>query len=245
VDRVVICTSVNRDWNPSRLERYCVAVRESGIPPTLVLTKADLSQDVPARVAEVNSLCRGTEVFVTSLADPESIASLRCALSQGTTSVLIGSSGVGKSSLVNAILGRTVQWTQGLGDDDSGRHTTAERRLIVIPGGGVVIDTPGLRELGLLDSGDGVDAVFDDLVALASQCRYRDCQHGEEPGCAVRQAIADGSLEERRLSSWNKLQREAAYMERRINPEAARQEKQRWKKIHKAGTAAARQKRCW
>jgi ribosome biogenesis GTPase len=176
----------------------------------------------------------GAPLIAVSAATGDGVDVLHALVGPGCTVGLIGMSGVGKSSLVNRLLGREVQATAGIDDNDRGRHTTTRRELLELPGGGVLIDTPGMRELGLVDDGGGVEASFDDVAALAAACRFGDCSHGSEPGCAVQAAIADGELDPGRLASYHKLQRELAAAERRGNPLAQARERQRWKVIHAA-----------
>jgi ribosome biogenesis GTPase len=170
----------------------------------------------------------------------EGLDELRAHLAVGKTVGFIGSSGVGKSSLTNRLIGRDVQAVGGLRDDERGRHTTSARQLIELPGGGVLIDTPGLRELGLLDDVGGMEASFADVAAFAAECRFRDCAHAGEPGCAVEAAVASGALPAERLASYRKLLREIAATERNRDPILAGRTKARWKEIHKAMRARAK-----
>lgn len=209
VDTVFICMALNEDFNLRRLERYLAVVWESGATPVVVLTKADLATDLDAQLREVASVALGAEVMVTAALAQEGLDDIRRFVGSQQTIAFIGSSGVGKSTLVNALVGEDILRTSGLRNDGQGRHTTTHREAILIPGGGVLIDTPGMRELGL-DSAD-IDKTFSDIEELATQCRFSDCQHQREPGCAVRGAIETGALDEGRLGSYHKLGAEVDY----------------------------------
>jgi ribosome biogenesis GTPase / thiamine phosphate phosphatase len=237
VDVVLIVTSANRDANPRRVERYLAVVRDSGAAPVVVVNKIDLGGDVSGMVAELEAVCAGAPLVAVSAATGDGVEALRAMVGVDCTVGLIGMSGVGKSSLVNRLLGREIQAVAGIDDDDRGRHTTTRRELLELPGGGLLIDTPGMRELGLVDDGGGVEASFDDVSALAAACRFADCSHGREPGCAVQAAIDGGDLDPDRLASYRKLLRELAAAERRGNPLAQARERQRWKVIHAARRA--------
>lgn len=209
VDTVFICMALNANFNLSRLERYLAVIWESGATPVVVLTKADLAHDLAEQIAQAQSVAIGADIVTTSATDHLGIDAVRAFVCDGGTIAFIGSSGVGKSTLVNTLVGSEVLKTSHLRNDDQGRHTTTHREAILLPGGGVLIDTPGMRELGI-DSAD-VDKTFADVEALAAACRFNDCTHGSEPGCAVRAAVNDGSLDHRRLESWRKLSHEADY----------------------------------
>ena len=209
IDVAFLCMSLNHNFNISRMERYLSVAWNSGATPVVVLTKADLCPDVNAALSQLEPIALGTEVLVTSAMDADTAAALRAYIGPGQTATFLGSSGVGKSTLINALLGENHMQTSALSGEDRGRHTTTHRELILLPGGGVVIDTPGMRELGV----DAVDLArtFADIEALAENCRFGDCTHTGEPGCAVRQALESGELDPRRLESFRKLQREARY----------------------------------
>lgn len=210
IDMVFICMSLNADFNLRRLERYLSIGWNSAATPVIVLTKADLCRDLDWYLAEVATVSVGTDVVVCSSMDDDGWEGIRSYLAAGKTYAFIGSSGVGKSTLINRLLGQDILATNEIrADDDKGRHTTTYRQLILLPQGGVVIDTPGMRELHL-DSGD-LSRSFEDIEDLASACRYRDCSHGSEPGCAVRQAIEKGELPAERFENYLKLQKELGY----------------------------------
>src|SRR5439155_608168 len=208
VDVAFVVTSLGPDLEPRRIERYLVTIWESGAVPEIVLTKADRLDDPWDQAAEVEGVALGVPVHVVSAISGLGVDALRARLQPGATAVLLGSSGVGKSTLVNLWVGHelmTVKDTRA--DDDEGRHTTTHRQLIQLPGGGMIIDTPGIRELQLWDSG-GIDEAFPDVEELAGACRFNDCSHNTEPGCAVKAALASGELSADRYGSWLTLQRE-------------------------------------
>ncbi|WP_444642954.1 ribosome small subunit-dependent GTPase A [Caproiciproducens sp. R1] len=209
IDTVLICMSLNHDCNPSRLERYLSVAWSSGAVPVVVLTKADLCADLQSVLAEITSAAPGTDVVVTSRCDQSSCDKLLPYLQPGMTASFIGSSGVGKSTLINRLAGEDLLRTSGIRQDDRGRHTTTRRDLLVLPQGSIVIDTPGMRELGV-ESVD-LSRSFSDIDDLSSQCRFRDCTHTAEPGCAILKALEAGTLDVRRLESYRKLKREARY----------------------------------
>lgn len=210
MDIVFICMSLNKDFNLRRLERYLALAWDSGAAPVILLTKADLCQNLEGRLSEIQSVAIGVRVLVTSSLLDEGIEEIRALIKPGVTAVFLGSSGVGKSTLINHMLG--IEWIK-VGDiredDDKGRHTTTRRDLMLIPGGGAVIDTPGMREIGL-ESGD-LSSTFQDIEDLALECRFRDCTHESEPGCQVRRSVEEGNLSEERLASYKKLQKENRY----------------------------------
>lgn len=209
VDRVFVVTSVEGDVNVRRLERYLVAIAAGGAEAQIVLTKADLVEDIGLVLERVGALA---PAFATSARDGRGVDELLARIPRGTTATVVGSSGVGKSALVNRLLGRDVQLEGAVrAYDGRGRHTTTRRELFVLPGGGLLIDTPGMRELKpWLPEGSLDDDTFDDVAAFAGACRYRDCGHAREPGCAVRAALEAGELSEARLTAWQKLSRERA-----------------------------------
>jgi ribosome biogenesis GTPase len=211
IDVVFIVTSMNADLNPRRLERFLAAAWQSGARPVLVLTKADLCDDPDAVAAEIAALAPGCPVLVLSVRERTGMAGLMAHIAPGETCVLIGTSGVGKSTLVNALLGEERMATQEIRAADArGRHTTSNRQLFLLPGGGLILDTPGIREVGLIEADEGLGIVFDDIEVLAQQCRFRDCRHDSEPGCAIRGALDEGRLDPERWAHFQKLSSELA-----------------------------------
>jgi len=229
VDVVFLATSANRDFNVRRLERLLTIVWESGAQPVVVVTKTDLVAEPGRLVAEAGDAAYGVPVLGVSAFSGAGLAELRSHVGPGTTAALIGSSGVGKSTLTNHLVGSRKMHVQAQrADDDRGRHTTTTRELFVLPDGGCVVDTPGLRAVALWATEEGLDAAFGDIEELAGRCRFSDCRHESEPGCAVRAGV-----DEERLSSYHKLQRELAHLERKQNRAAAVNTKRKWKAITK------------
>lgn len=246
VDTVFIVQSLTRDLNMRRLERYLGAAWSSGADPVVVLSKADLWLDLSAVVERVAQVAIGVPIEVVSAINGLGRAGLEAHLRPGRTVVLLGSSGVGKSTIVNWLLGEERQLVRETrADDERGRHTTTSRELIPLPGGALVLDTPGLRSLGVWDDA-GMERTFADIEVLAASCRFNDCRHDREPGCAVRSAIDEGTLSITRLDARRKLEREIASQARRSSPAAAHAEKRRWAKLAKAGSErAAARRRGW
>ena len=211
IDTVFICMALNGDFNLRRLERYLAVAWDSGAVPAVVLTKADLCDDVPRRLLEVGEAAPGVELLTVSAVEPEGWRALLPLIGRGRTVALIGSSGVGKSTLINRLLGEERLETNGLRSDDRGRHTTTRRELFLLETGGMVIDTPGMRELGLWTVDSGVEQSFADIEALAAECRFRNCSHTGEPGCAIQKALDEGALSMDRLQSYRKLCAESRY----------------------------------
>jgi len=209
IDSVLICMALNHDFNLRRLERYLSIAWDSGATPVVVLTKSDLCDDLAEKLSEINKIALGVDVLVTTAMEADGWEALLRYVGTGQTVAFIGSSGAGKSTLINRLLGDDIIKTFEIGKDDQGRHTTTRRELYELPSGGAVIDTPGMREVGL-ESAD-LSRAFHDIDDLAAFCRFKDCRHEEEPGCAVRKALEDGSLSEERLASYRKLKKEAKY----------------------------------
>ena len=215
VDVVFVVMGLDRDYNVRRLERYLVMARESGASPVVLLTKPDLCPDLSGHLREVTSLAGDIVVHVVNPKAGEGLERLRVDLGAGTTAALLGSSGVGKSTIINRLVGSDVQRTGEVRRSDSrGRHTTSHRELVVLPDGGLIIDTPGMRELQLWDAGDAVRDTFDEIDALAPACHFGDCRHRDEPRCAVKAAVAEGKVSADRLESYLKVQDELAELAR-------------------------------
>ena len=209
VDTAFVVTSANQDFNVARLERYLALAHEAGVMPIIVITKADLTEDMDTYLDQARAIRHDLIVESVNAKDPASLAKLQPWLGKGQTVALMGSSGVGKSTITNSLLGGETLATQGIREDDAkGRHTTSHRSLHRISTGGWLIDTPGMREIQVVDSEAGIDSVFDDIVDIASQCRFSNCQHTSEPGCAVRKALEAGDLDPERLERFRKLGRE-------------------------------------
>ncbi len=213
IDTVFLCMSLNHDFNLRRLERYLAVAWDSGAVPVIVLTKSDLCPDPAPQLRAVEECAMGVDILLTSALAEDGYQKLLPYLCPGKTVALLGSSGVGKSTLINRLLGQERLPTNGLRNDDRGRHTTTRRELFLLPRGGLVIDTPGMRELGLWDAGEGLDRSFADIEDLAAQCRFRDCSHTKEPGCAVQAALEHGTLSQDRWLSYRKLAAENQYAE--------------------------------
>ncbi|HET7181471.1 MAG TPA: ribosome small subunit-dependent GTPase A [Candidatus Limnocylindrales bacterium] len=233
VDVVFIVTSVNAEFNVRRLERYLTVAWESGARPVVLLSKADLAMDLEDLRIHAESAAPGVEVIGVSSVTGQGLDEVRAHLGEGRTVVFTGSSGVGKSSIVNALAGAPLLDTGGIREDDArGRHTTTRRQLVRLAEG-LLIDTPGLRELGVLD-GEGLSNTFEDVEALAAACRFSDCSHRSEPGCAIRAAIADGSLKADRFAAYQKLEREAYRSVLATDALARRAERKKWTAISKS-----------
>jgi ribosome biogenesis GTPase / thiamine phosphate phosphatase len=237
IDVVFLVSGLDHDFNPRRIERYLVVAWESGATPVIVLNKADLVEDLAPIVDEVRAMAPGVDVHPVTCHAPGSVDVLRPYIGYGQTAALLGMSGVGKSSIVNQLLGQDLIRTRDVRIHDSrGRHTTTARQLVALAGHGVLIDTPGMRELQLWDTGESMAGTFGDIEALAEQCRFRDCQHLSEPGCAVRAAVEGGELASARLESFHKLASEQAYQARQQDQRAQIEAK----RIGKLGAKAYR-----
>ncbi len=210
IDTAFICMSLNSNFNIRRLERYLSVTYDSGAVPVVVLTKSDICSDVESKITEVKNAAHGVDVLAISSFTEDYEAVMKYIL-PGRTVAFIGSSGVGKSTLINKLTGSEKIATREIGSDDKGRHTTTRRELIALQNGAFVIDTPGMRELGMWDSGDGINAAFADIEELACACKYADCTHTSEPGCAVLKALEAGALDTARLASYRKLKAENDY----------------------------------
>jgi ribosome biogenesis GTPase / thiamine phosphate phosphatase len=233
IDFVWIVSSLTRELSARRIERYLSVAWESGAQPVVVLTKADLDEANDDIVAEVEGAAVGADVVTTSAVTGEGLDTLHVLLAGHRTAALLGSSGVGKSTLINALVGEERLSTQRTRNDAVGRHTTTHRELVRVPSGGSLIDTPGLRELLAWDDTSGMGNVYGDIESLAEQCRFGDCSHEGEPGCAVRAAVAAGDLDRARLRQFNKMQRELEYIEQRKTGKVALNAKRRSKEISK------------
>jgi ribosome biogenesis GTPase len=235
VDVALLVAGLDNDFNLRRIERYLAVAWSSEVLPVVVLNKADLADDVDGRVVAVEAIAPGVAIVPVSAWTGRGMDTLRTHLRPATTAAILGSSGVGKSTLVNALLGEDRQATAAVrGSDSRGRHTTTHRELFELPGGALLVDTPGIRALEVLGAEAGLEAAFDEVAEIAATCRFSDCAHEGEPGCAVQVAIADGRLDEERLASYRKLGREQARTARQEDPRARAASRRTWKLIHKS-----------
>jgi ribosome biogenesis GTPase / thiamine phosphate phosphatase len=234
VDTALLVTSCNQDFNLRRIERYLALAWESGANPIIVINKSDLAASAEDWRARMRTVAFDVPVLVTSAASGEGIDELRDLIRRGGTTVLLGSSGVGKSTLLNTVLDDVHQVALPIRDDGRGRHSTTARHLFQVSGGGVVIDTPGMRALQMWDAERGLQHAFSDIETLAEACRFRDCAHQDEPGCAILEAIESGDLAADRLEHFARLRREDAYMRSRHDEQATSERNRKWKQIAKS-----------
>jgi ribosome biogenesis GTPase len=244
IDTVFLITSLNEDFNPRRIERYLIVAWESGARPIIILSKSDLCDETEERIREIRSVASDVPIHALSVVRREGLDELTQYLKYGQTVALLGSSGVGKSTLINHLLGHEYLRVQETREQNGrGRHTTTHRELIVLPQGGLVLDTPGMRELQLWDGEGGLHIAFTDIETIASRCYFSDCRHQDEPQCAIREALAEGSIDAARYQSYEKLQKELTYLARKQDVRSAIAEKKRWKKLSRVASQRAQMKR--
>ena len=236
IDTVFLVNALNNNYNVRRLERYLILAWESGANPVIVLSKADLCDDVEEKLAELEGVAPGVPVLVISALENRGMDELKEYVKAGSTVALLGSSGVGKSTVVNHLMGYEVMKTKEIRESDQeGKHTSSHREIFILPEGGLIIDTPGMREIQIWSSGEGFAGTFEDIETLASQCTFRDCKHAKEPGCAIKAAIHDGALDSDRLENYRKLQKELKHLENKQNQVARLVEKKKSKIKSKHG----------
>ncbi|MBA3438380.1 MAG: ribosome small subunit-dependent GTPase A [Pyrinomonadaceae bacterium] len=244
IDTVFLITSLNQDFNPRRIERYLTVAWDSGASPVIILSKADLCEEVEEQIAAIQNAAAGVPVHAVSVTKHSGLDELAQYFRHGQTVALLGSSGVGKSTLINHLLGHDYQRVQEVREqDDRGRHTTTRRELILLPQGGLVLDTPGMRELQLWDAEGGLHRAFEEIEAVARSCYFSDCCHKDEPRCAIREALAEGIIDAARYGNYEKLQKELNYVSRKQDISAQVTEKKRWKKLTRLASQRARIKR--
>lgn len=244
VDTAFIVAAADQRWSARRIERYVTLAYEAGVEPVVVITKADQAEDGPALLAEASSLAPGLKAVLVCAPEGRGLEELTPWLATGKTVVLLGSSGAGKSTLLNALAGHNVASTKAVrSDDDRGRHTTTHRELFRLPSGALVIDSPGLREIQILAGEEALAMAFADVEEIAARCRFRDCSHGSEPGCAVRTALESGELDAGRYAGWRKIKREVDFLATREDPRAARAQAERWRVINKSMRGYTKERR--
>ena len=231
IDTVFLVNALNTDFNLRRIERYLLLAWESGANPVIILSKSDLCEDIDRKIAEVEKVALGVPIHAISAEQREGLNQLTPYLEEGQTIALLGSSGTGKSTLTNTLYGANVLNVNSIREnDDKGRHTTTHRELVLLQDGGIMIDTPGMRELQLWEAEEGISQGFTDIEDLTVQCKFTDCQHNSEPGCAVQEALSKSTLSKERFNNYQKLQRELAYLERKENQRTALAKKAKWRK---------------
>lgn len=244
IETVLLVTSLNQDFRVRRIERYLIIAWESGAKPIIILSKSDLCDRVADRINEVHAVAPGVPIHAISVVTGHGLDDVAQYFKRGQTVALLGSSGVGKSTLINQLTGDDHLKVQTVREhDDRGRHTTTHRELILLPGGGLVLDTPGMRELQLWDGDESLQLVFEDIEALAGKCFFSDCHHQDEPRCAVREALGAGTIDAGRYESYEKLQKELKHQARRRDKLSEIVEKKKWKKLSRLASERARLKR--
>jgi ribosome biogenesis GTPase len=244
VDTVFLFTSLNQDFSLRRIERYLLIAWESGANPVIVLSKSDLCDEAAGPINEMQTVARGVPIHAISVVTGSGLQDVAQYFKCGQTVALLGSSGVGKSTLINHLAGVDLLKVQTVREsDDRGRHTTTHRELVLLPAGGLVLDTPGMRELQLFDGDESLQLVFDDIEALAAGCYFSDCRHQDEPRCVVREALSAGTIDIERYQSYEKLQKELKYVARRKDKLLEIGERKKWKKLSRLASERARLKR--
>jgi ribosome biogenesis GTPase len=244
IDTIFLVSSLNQDFNLRRIERYLLVAWESGASPVIILSKADLCEKMEEKLAEIRTVASGVPIHAISVISHDGLKELKPYFRHGQTVALLGSSGVGKSTLINHLIGHDVQKVQVVREHDGrGQHTTTHRELILLPQGGLVLDTPGMRELHLWEGEESLHLTFDDIEALAANCHFSDCQHQDEPRCAVREALAAGVIDAARYESYLKLQKELKHVARKQDINAQITEKKKWKKLTRLASQRAQTKR--